>query len=275
MKAAFSTYTKKFVTRHPILYYVRFMLLSRNLGNESIESVGRYDLTNCVDDIPQIFRDYNQTLGFTDSDTTLDKVRKIGCFIQKNAAPGPAISLSSSRTLEYILAGKGGVCNDFSMVFNVFCLLNGIPSKEWNCVEKFYNVHYGHTFNEIYCKELKKWVAIDIGKMLYFTDVDTEKPLSAIQLFTGLRAGKELNYTCISDNCELNTERLTSVFSNTAIPYITSNYKAVQTDYYLEKFRVLPLFLIGAIIVLLRKNYSFVFVIDDYKEKLLPLAKTY
>ncbi len=270
MKAAVTKFTKRFITRHPILYYVRFLLLSRNLGKENLDEVGIYNRTNDVKDVPKIFFDINSQLGITNADNTLEKARKIANFLQVNSASGPAISLSSGRTLETILQGKGGVCNDFSMIFNVFCLINNIPSKEWNCVEKFYKVDYGHTFNEIYCEDYKKWVAIDIGKMLYFVDKDDKTPLSALELFTGLRSGTSLNFKCLSQSCPPNLDRLYSVFSKEAIPYITSNYKAVQTDHYLEKFRLLPLFAIGAITVLLRKHYSFVFVIDDYKQKLLP-----
>lgn len=273
MKAAFTNFTKRFITRHPILYYVRFILLSRNLGEENVDNVGRYDLTNDISEIPQIFKDNNDKLGLLQTDTALEKVRKIANFLRIHSKAGPAISLSSGRTLELLLAGKGGVCNDYSMVFNVFCLLNNIPSKEWNCVDKFYKVNYGHTFNEIYCSHNNKWIAIDIGKMVYFTDVDKKTPLSALELFTGLRAGKPLNFKELSNECPPNLDRLTSVFSDAAIPYITSNYKAAQADHYLDKFRALPLFVIGAIVVLLRKNYSFVFVIDDYKEKLLPALK--
>lgn len=270
MKAAVTKFTKRFITRHPLLYYIRFLLLSKNLGKENLDEVGRYNRTNDIKDVPPLFFEINSKLGITESDSTLEKARKIAKFLQTNAGAGPAISLSSGRTLEILVSGKGGVCNDFSMVFNVFCLINNIPSKEWNCVEKFYKVDYGHTFNEIYCANTKKWIAIDIGKMLYFVDTDDKTPLSAVELFKGLRNGKSLNFKCLSEDCPPNLDRIYSVFSKNAIPYITSNYKAVQTDHYLEKFRVLPLFAIGAITVLLRKHYSFVFVIDDYKQKLLP-----
>lgn len=270
MKAAVTKFTKRFITRHPLLYYIRFLLLSKNLGKENLDEVGRYNRTNDIKDVPPLFFEINSKLGITEADSTLEKARKIAKFLQTNAGAGPAISLSSGRTLEILVSGKGGVCNDFSMVFNVFCLINNIPSKEWNCVEKFYKVDYGHTFNEIYCANTKKWIAIDIGKMLYFVDTDDKTPLSAVELFKGLRNGKSLNFKCLSEDCPPNLDRIYSVFSKNAIPYITSNYKAVQTDHYLEKFRVLPLFAIGAITVILRKHYSFVFVIDDYKQKLLP-----
>ncbi len=270
MKAAFTSFTKRFITRHPILYYVRFLLLSRNLGEENLDEVGRYDLTNDIKDVPKIFFETNSKIGLLDSDNTLEKAQKIVLFLHKNSLPGPSISLSSGRTLQLILAGKGGVCNDYSMVFNVFCLINNIPSKEWNCVNKFYNVDYGHTFNEIYCAKLKKWIAIDVGKMIYFVDIDEKTPISALELFTGLRAGKTLKFKCLSTELPSQLERLHNVFSDMAIPYVTSNYKSADCDRYLEKFRLLPLFAIGAITVLLRKHYSFVFVMDDYKQKLLP-----
>lgn len=273
MKAAFNRLIKRFITRHPILFYIRFILLSKNLGDQNLDDVGRYDLTNKREDIPQIFKDYNPKINIVSTDTTVEKVSKIASFLQRHSRPGPAICLSSSQTLELVLAGKGGVCNDYSMLFNVFCLLNNIPSKEWNCVEKFYNVIYGHTFNEIYCDESQKWIAVDVGKMLTFTKTDGRTPISALELFKGLRAGQPLCYKNLSAECDVNQERLRCVYSKTAIPYVTSNYNAVETDRYLEKLRVFPLFFIGAITVLLRKNCSFVFVLDDYK-KLLTVRKS-
>ncbi len=255
--------------RHPVLYYIRYLLLAKNSDRNDSDNLGRFDWINSPADVPDLFHEVNKEIAVDSNADDFLKALQIAAFLRNKTPVGPALSSSSERTLRGMLYGKGGVCSDFSMVFNQFCLLNKIPSKEWNCVDRFYKTTYGHTFNEIYSKELEKWIAIDAHKGIYFVD-DHEVPLSVVDLFEGLRQDQLLNLRFISEYRPLRPERLSYVFSKTAIPFLTHNYKSAVNDYYLEKFRNLPTFVINAMLILLRQNYSFIFILDDYKQKLLP-----
>ncbi|MBF6607575.1 MAG: transglutaminase domain-containing protein [Flavobacterium sp.] len=255
--------------RHPILYYIRYILLAKNTRKSEAELVGRFDKVNQISDIPKLYFEVNKTIGISDDADEFDKALQISSFLRSRTPVGPSLSSSSKRTLYGMLYGKGGVCNDFSMVFNNFCLINNIPSKEWNCVDRFYKTTYGHTFNEIFSSRHQKWIAIDSHKGIYFLDNDNS-PMSVIELFESLRNHQPLRLAYISGYRPPNPERLKHVFSGKSIPFVTHNYKAAVVDNYLEKFQSLPMFLINALLILQRKNYSFVFVLDDYRRQLLP-----
>lgn len=256
--------------RHPILYYVRYMLLSENFKGTNFDKVGCFNDINDLKDIPQLFFDVNTKINIIPDSTDFEKATQIAIFLRNGCIIGPGLSLASDKTLEKMLAKKGGICSDFSQVFSIFCFINGIRVKEWACIDSLYKGKYGHTFNEIYSKELNQWVAIDSHKGIYFTN-ENNKRLSVQELFNNLRAGKPLHYKFISDYVPHKLERLVFVYSKTTIPYILGNYVNVTNDYYLNKFqKKYPHFIINLIMIIKGKSSKFVFVMDNYKFKLLP-----
>ncbi|HMK06393.1 MAG TPA: hypothetical protein VK476_02620 [Flavobacterium sp.] len=264
--------TKKYwnLKRHPFFYYVRYILLSRNHHEKNAENIGCLNDINNIEDVPALYFEVNTQINVTPKMGTFEKALEIGAFLRNTIKGGPGLGLSSDKTLEKMLAGNGGVCSDFSQIFNLFCFINSIKVKEWGCVDRLYDSRFGHAFNEIYSTEHQKWIAIDIHKGIYFTAVDG-KPLSTIELFKNLRNGKELQFTFISDYQPNDMRRIHSVYSKSTLPFVISNYKNKENDYFLNKYHdVFPSFLINFMLILLRKNHNFVFVMDNYKVKLLP-----
>ena len=225
---------------------------------------------NSLSSIPKLYFETNGKLGLNTSQDEYDKALQIGKFLRTNIKGGPGIGLSSQETLEIMLANKGGVCSDFSQIFNIFCFINGIKVKEWGCIDRFYKTEFGHSFNEIYSTAQQKWIAIDIHKGITFYN-EEGIALSVIELFSNLRNGHHVMFKHYSDYISPDYHRTPNVFSATTIPFIISNNKNNVTDYYFEKFqKLLSPILINTLILLLRKNHKFLFVMDDYKEKLFP-----
>jgi hypothetical protein len=142
--------------------------------------------------------------------------------------------------------------------------------REWGCIDRFYKVEYGHSFNEIYSMGKQKWIAIDIHKGIVFND-DTGSSLSVIELFSELRRGNYVEFKHYSDYRSINQNRIPKVFAATTIPFIIGKDRNEVTDYYFEKYQnSLSPILINSLILLLRKSNKFFFVMDDYKSKLFP-----
>ena len=266
----FLTKASKIILRHPFLYLMRYILLSKNNQGESVDAVGCFNDVNTVLEIPKVYFDINQQINLHQETDELEKAIEIGRFLRKNISGGAGLGLSSEQTLQKMLDGKGGVCSDFSQIFNIFCLINQIKVKEWGCIDRFYNTRFGHSFNEIYSTAKKKWIAIDIHKSVIFAGPDNVNPLSALELFTSLRNGNQLNFILFSAYIPIKLERIYSVYSKTTIPFVISNYKNKVYDYFLNKFKKYPPFMINGLMILLGKNHDFVFMLDNYKVKLLP-----
>lgn len=259
------------VRRHPILYYIRFILISKNRKQNCINNVGCFNDINKKEDVPQLFFEVNERIPFSEHQDEFDKALTIARFLRENIKGGPGLGLSSKTTLQKMLDSKGGVCSDFSIIFCIFCLINDIKVKEWGCVEKFYKNIYGHSFNEVYSPKYEKWIAVDVNKGMCFNTSESDNPLSAFELFQYLREGNTLQMNFFSDFRPDNIQRLHQVYSKSSIPFIIINYRIKDNDYYLNKFEDrFPPFFTNAILILLGKNHQFLFVIDNYKKKLLP-----
>ena len=244
------------IRRHPLLYYIRYTLLSKK-HKFDFEEMEVFGDVNHVVDIPELFLEVNKQIGLKPEMSNLEKATQIGSFLAMNTKDGPAASLSAGATLNEMVNGNGGVCSDFALVFNVFCLLNNIPSREYNSIDKVYNPEYGHAFNEIYDHQLKKWIAIDVSKGIYFWD-DNQNLESVASLFENLRNGKPLNYIFYSDYQPARPERLPKIYSKETIAYLVSNYRIKYIDQILEQYSKWPMFVIVLIMIIKRKNYHFV-----------------
>ena len=263
---------KYFFKRHPVYYYFRYIIIAKNIDGQNLDSVGCFNDINNLKDIPPVFFEVNAKIDLGFATDEFEKALTIASYLRTNLKGGTALSLSSTKTLENMIAGKGGVCGDFSQIFSVFCFINNIRVKEWHCVDRFYKTRFGHTFNEIYSSNLNKWVAIDSHKSIYFTIQNDATPLSTVELFTHVRNDKKLQFISFSTYYLKTIERLPLVFSKDLIPFIIGNYNNKVIDYYLDKYhKRYPPFIINAILILLRKNYNFIFVMDNYKKLLFPV----
>lgn len=263
---------KWMLKRHPLLYYSRYILLSKNFRGKDIDSVGCYNDINSKEDVPQLYFEVNSQIPFEPGIDAFEKAIAIATYLRTHIVGGPGLSLSSEKTLRAMIDGKGGVCNDFSQIFNNFCVINDIKVKEWNCVHSFFTTEYGHTFNEIFHPERNKWVTIDVHQAFYMTAPDNDMPLSTLEIFKRLRNDEHNTFRFFIPGHEPKSlDRLNKIYAKTTIPFLTVNYRNHVVDQYLDKFTgKYPVFVITTIMILLRKSFGFLFVLDNYKMKLLP-----
>lgn len=196
------------IKRHPFLYLTRFKLLSQNVRNRDIEyysynqendKIEIPDYYNVVNDM--IFKDYQPT-------TDLGLVKHLSTWLRKHIKGGPGLSVPSENALRMMLEGKGGVCSDLVQVFNNFCVINDIQVREWGVTRAPFNKDFGgHSFNEVFCKELGKWVLIDVSWGVLFYDKE-EILLSVIELYTHLRLGKQIKYKTYYEDISLNNKSI-------------------------------------------------------------------
>lgn len=254
-----------------MLYYFRYLLLSDNLDGKDTETAGCYNDWNRKEELPEIYKQTNARITIPSDADTFERAKAIAQYLREHAHGGPGLSRSSQTALRRMLEGKDGVCSDYSQVFNNFCVLNDIKVREWNCVDRFYKARFGHTFNEVYSQALGKWVMIDVHQAFFMTDENDNK-LSVVECFKRLRAGRSNRFSFyMPAYWTRDLERLNNIYASFTIPYLTVNYRNKVVDRYLDKLSgKLPVFLITTLMILRGDNFRFLFVMDDYKEKLKP-----
>jgi len=142
-------------------------------------------------EVLQILKDSIKILS---TDLTVDKVKKIGCFLSYNLYKSNGIPADSLLNLsvfnQYKCALKGAPiwCGNYSMIFNLFAFKAGIKTRHVE-INKIRSGVEGnlHLFNEYYIPEQKKWAAIDLtfnnifyigkdGKLLNAVEVKNANP---------------------------------------------------------------------------------------------------
>lgn len=260
-----------YLKRHPLLYFVRYILLSKNSKEKNIDAIGCFNDYNAIKDVPKIYFTVNDEINADQSLDEFERALVIAKFLRKRIGGGAGIGLSSEKTLEKMLNEGEGVCSDFAQIFNTFCLINNIRVKEWGCVECFYKSKFGHSFNEIYSSKLQQWIAIDIHKGILFRDVKNNGYFSVVGLFQDLRKGHTLEVEHYSEYTSPDPERIRMVYSGKTLPFLINNTENSAIDYYYNKFHnALPSVMINTLLIVLRKNHTFIFVMDNYKVELLP-----
>ena len=254
-----------FFKRHPALYYVRFKLLSHN-SDQNQTHKETYNAINHKKDIPSYFYEINDRIFENfNVDSDIEKAKHIASWLRKHIKGGPGLSVSSEEALKIMLKGKGGVCSDMVQVFNNFCVINDILVKEWGITTIPFNREFGgHAVNEIYSKELEKWVLLDISRCIMFIREDNNEPLSAIELFS--EAKRNFKYDAFLFD-KLDDSQINNYYYNPiAEPFLICNYRNKIYDKYLNTLRPhAPVFFIHFLIFIMRKSYHYKFPLNDYK----------
>src|SRR5690606_3713546 len=124
----------------------------------------------------------------------LELIKHMVSWLYAHTRMGPGLSEPSDKVLRTMLYEKGGVCSDMVQVFNNFCVINDIQVREWGTTSApFSRDNGGHSFNEVYIKELQKWVLIDPSWGMFFYN-ETDLPLSVEEVFELSRSGQTVNY---------------------------------------------------------------------------------
>lgn len=249
--------------RHPLLYKIRFSILSKKATFDKIESFC-YNTLNKTADIPTIYFELNPLI-FANIEaigSDLDKAKLIAVWLRNFIKGGPGLGKSSDTTLRKMINGEGGVCSDFSQVYNNFCVLNNLKVKEWGL--KIFSsdpsINGGHSFNEIYSTELKKWVLIDVSKSVFFHCKDKTVPLSVFDLIHFKKDKQKISFSSFNEKTMLDTKRITDLYitSNSA-PFVITNYHNKTYDSYLNTLKFLPGPFTHGLLFLIGKSYFFEF----------------
>ncbi len=255
-----------YLRRHPLLYKIRFRLVSKTASLDSIERFCYNDL-NKKNNIHPLFYEINNLI-FADSSKILDdfeKAVKIAIWLKNKIKGGPGLGKSSATALQKMIDGEGGVCSDFSQIYSNFCVINGIKVKEWGLknLSNDSSVSGGHSFNEIYCNELQKWVMIDVAKSIIFYNGTKESPLSTFEFIDLKKEKKEINITSIHTNAPLDNSNANNIFLvSNSLPFVITNYDNKMYDYFLDKLDFFPESIIHGILILIGKNYTFTFPLE-------------
>lgn len=253
--------------RHPILYIARFKLLSKNSNVEDIEKICYNDL-NPKNHIPDYFKEIN-TIIFPDSrpESDLELIKKLSSWLNNNIKGGPGLSEPSERALQIMLEGKGGVCSDMAQVFNNFSVINDIKVREWGNTRAPFNEKYGgHSYNEVFIKDLNKWILIDTSTSVLFYYNDT--PLSVLELYQLIRENKEVQFKTFNEQKVIDEKNIKRNYLNPdTIPFLVCNYSNKTYDAFLRRTRPhIPIFVTHFVLYLFGKSYSYRFPLGDYKK---------
>lgn len=254
--------------RHPFLYITRFRLLSKNSDEDAISSVSYNDWNN-KEEIPAFFYDINaEIFKYGKPSTDLGLAKQLSKWLCENTRVGSGLSEPSAKALKIMLYGKGGVCSDMAQVYNNFCVINDLQVREWGTTSApFSKQNGGHSFNEVFIKEMNKWVLIDPSwGMLFYNE--QKEPLSVLELYELSRSEKKVNYQTFIEGKTIEAKRVIKNYLNKDItPFLICQYCNKTYDWYLSLARpYLPIFVIHFFVYVAGKSYYYKFPIDNYKK---------
>lgn len=255
--------TFSYIRRHPLLYNIRFRLVSKAVPSDRVESF-YYNRLNQKTDIPLIYYELNNLI-FSNENTGLNdiqKAEKIAIWLRNTIKGGPGLGHSSEKTIKKMIRGEGGVCSDFSQVFNNFCVINDLKVKEWGLkiLTDDINIRGGHAFNEFYSKELEKWIFMDVSKCIYFYQRGSDMPLSVMEIFNFKKENKEIYYVQFNKEFAIDHKNIHDLYLDSeAYPFLITNYCNKTYDFFLDRLGFLPQAVIHGILILSGKSYVFEF----------------
>ena len=256
------------IKRHPFLYLTRFKLLSKNSNIIDITNYN-YNTVNHKNEIPSFFFNINKRIFDDNKDLTdFEAVQKLSIWLDEHIKGGPGLSEPSEKALRLMLDSKGGVCSDVVQVFNNFCVINDILVREWGTTRAPFNIKYGgHSFNEVFCRELNKWILIDVSTCTLCYSEDGEL-LSVIDFYKFMRTNKRVNFITFNKIKPIDNKTIELNYLNPdAIPFLVCNYSNKTYDKFLKYLRALmPVFIIHFLVYSIGKSYFYLFPLDDYKK---------
>jgi hypothetical protein len=252
-----------YLRRHSLLYKIRFRLVSKSSSVDRIENFC-YNAINKKKDIPNFYFELNELI-FPKTNVPLsdfETATKIAIWLRNNIKGGPGLGNSSETALRKMLKGEGGVCSDFSQIFNNFCVINDLKVQEWGIKIVLDNstLGGGHSFNNVYSKELQKWILIDVDKSIYFYHTDPNVPLSVFELLELKKENKEISFYSLNRKNAIDSVRIKYLYLNpNSFPFLVTNYSNKTYDYSLDKLHFVPISIIHGLLFLTGKSYAFEF----------------
>lgn len=252
-----------YLRRHPLLYKIRFRLVSKKASKKTIENFCYNDI-NEKDTIPKLFFEINNLI-FSDGSkelTDFEKAKKISIWLRNNIKGGPGLGKSSTTALIKMMNGEGGVCSDFSQVFSNFCVINDIKVKEWGLksLSRDSRISGGHSFNEVFCNEFQKWIMIDAAKSIFLYHSNKNFPLSTLEYIQLKAENKEIFIASIVTNEPILDANSNQIYLHSnSYPFVITNYDNRMYDYLFDKLDFFLESILHGILILIGKGYKFEF----------------
>jgi len=252
-----------YLRRHPLLYKIRFRLVSKKASLKNLENYN-YNEINRKNSIPLLYFEINNLIFSQKSEDLNDfeKAITIAIWLRNNIIGGPGLGKSSAIALQKMIDGQGGVCSDFSQIYNNFCVINDLKVREWGMknLTTDSTVSGGHSYNEVYCKEYKKWIMIDVAKSIVFYHLDPNIPISSLEYIRLKKENKKIEIKNINEKSAVDIENITKIYlSSISLPFLISNYNNKTIDNFLEKLDFFPVSIIHGLLTLTGQGYTFEF----------------
>lgn len=267
--------------RHPFLHKVRWFLVTKAPKAVFFKDEN-YNAYNCKKDIHPIFFEDNP---ITDSEqhlSTLVKVIKIAEHFNTFFKRGRGLGLASDDSYMTMRYKKGGVCSDYAQVFINFCIINDIKVREWGIKGGTQSVIGGHSFNEFWSEELKKWILIDVYNGMFIINKSSRELLSVSQLvdyMSGFNADN-LDFEMMVDNAAgLQKPYLSNYFFDERnLFFLITNYRIRKVDAILKFQNRIPLAILHATLIFIKRYFNYRFYVNEnnigyVQQTLRPILK--
>ncbi len=252
--------------RHPILHKVRWFMVTKG-PKKSFFKNESYNSYNKKEDIHPIFFEDNPLTEAEQKQSTLVKVIKIAEHFNTFFKRGPGLGYSSKESYITMRYKKGGVCSDYAQVFINFCIINDIKVREWGVKGDPKKTGGGHSFNEFYSEELKKWILIDVHNCVFVINKSSKELLSVAQLvnyMSGFNADNLDFEVMVDDRKGSELDFLAKYFfDNENIFFLITNYRVKKMDSILKFQKNMPLIVMHMILIILGRYFNYRFYVNE------------
>jgi len=278
---AFISKIKYQLKRHPLLHKVRWFMITKS-PKSSFFNEENYNSYNKKKDIHPIFFEDNPITSSEKNLSTIVKVIKIAEHFNTFFKRGPGLGLASSESYITMRYKKGGVCSDYAQVFINFCIINDIKVREWGIKGGSQSVIGGHSFNEFWSEELKKWILIDVYNSVFIINKSSRELLSVSQLVDYMSSANADNLEfqqMVDVRKGLNKELLEQYFfDNKNLFFLLTNYRIKPVDSVMKYQKKVPLIALHTALIVFKRYYNYRFYVNenniDYVRKTLrPIIK--
>ena len=267
--------------RHPFLHKVRWFLVTKSPKPIFFKDEN-YNAYNSKEDIHPIFFEDNPITDSEKNLSTLVRVIKIADHFNTFFKRGRGLGLASDDSYITMRYKKGGVCSDYAQVFINFCIINDIKVREWGIKGGTQSVIGGHSFNEFWSEELKKWILIDIYNGMFIVNKSSRELLSVSQLvdyMSGFNADN-LDFEMMVDNAAgLEKPYLSNYFfDNRNLFFLITNYRIRKIDTLLKYQNRIPLAVLHTTLIFFKRYFNYRFYVNEnnieyVRKTLKPIIK--
>ncbi len=241
-----------------------------------------YNAYNSKEDIHPIFFEDNPITDSEQNLSTLVKVIKIAEHFNTFFKKGRGLGLASDDSYITMRYKQGGVCSDFAQVFINFCIINDIKIREWGIKGGTQSVIGGHSFNEFWSEELKKWILIDVYNGVFIINKSSRELLSVSQLvdyMSGFNA-ENLDFELMVDTLKPpNKPHLANYFfDNRNLFFLITNYRIKKVDVFLKYQNRIPLAILHTSLIFFKRYFNYRFYVNEnnieyVRQTLRPIIK--